>query len=207
MVCWWNHCWLVYKARCSYQIFLGRKNWTLQTPLGHVPCSNGKIWHPSTSRWNRYDNFFFFSRMTYCQVLMIVIPVHPAITLTQCTTKTRFRTVTTTTTIAILDVHMLCGASEGRLYHFLPQLLRGGLVEYDQPGKNPLKHSATVGNRTQATQKTSSEIHLFSHWAIMTATIEDDFRKQHWKLPAGALIQVWFACNKLCQTIFDELTN
>jgi len=35
-------------------------------------------------------------------------------------------------------------------------------------GKNPLKYTAPSGNWTRATERTDSEIHSFSHWAIMT---------------------------------------
>jgi len=39
---------------------------------------------------------------------------------------------------------------------------------YDQPGKNPLKYFATAGNWAPPTGSTDSEIHSFSHWAVVT---------------------------------------
>ena len=46
---------------------------------------------------------------------------------------------------------------------FSATLAQVGLAECDQPGKNPLKYSAMAGNWTNATGKTDSEIHSFSH--------------------------------------------
>ena len=53
----------------------------------------------------------------------------------------------------------------GEIEPFSATLAQDGLAEYDQWGKNPLKHSAVAGNRTRATGRTDSEL---SHWAIMT---------------------------------------
>jgi len=51
-------------------------------------------------------------------------------------------------------------------------LAQDGLVECDQPGKNPLKYSATAGNWTRDTGRTDSEIHSFFRWAIVTWVME-----------------------------------
>ena len=61
-------------------------------------------------------------------------------------------------------------ATEGRSSHFF-QTGSGGsdwLAEYVQPRENPLKYSTATRNWTRATKMTNSEIHLSSHWAIMT---------------------------------------
>jgi len=82
----------------------------------------------------------------------------------------------------LLDVHMLYGAIEGRLSHFLP--CTDGLVECAQPGRSPLKDSATAGNWTQATRRKDSEL---SHWAIMTrATGRTDSEISHWAIMTRA---------------------
>ena len=53
-------------------------------------------------------------------------------------------------------------------------LAQDGLPECDQPEKNSLeilRHDH--GNWTRATERTDSEIHSFSHWAIMTGHGKD----------------------------------
>ena len=47
-------------------------------------------------------------------------------------------------------------------------MAQDGLVESDQPGKNTLKYSVMVENRTWVIGRTDSEIHSFSYCAIMT---------------------------------------
>ena len=47
------------------------------------------------------------------------------------------------TSVFLLAVHRLCG---GEIGPFSATLAQDGLVECDQPGKNPLKYSATAGN-------------------------------------------------------------
>jgi len=56
----------------------------------------------------------------------------------------------------------------GEIEPFSATLAQDGLAECDQSGKNPLKYSAVAGNWTQSIKKTDSEIHSFSHWAIVT---------------------------------------
>ena len=56
----------------------------------------------------------------------------------------------------------------GEIEPLYATLAQNRLAECDQPGKNPLKYSAMAGNWTRATGRTDSEIHSFSHWAIMT---------------------------------------
>ena len=76
---------------------------------------------------------------------------------------------------------------------FSPTLAHGMLVERDQPGKHALKHSTLAQNWTQseihsfshwaiitqALERTDSEIHSFSHWAIMTLALERTDREIH----------------------------
>ena len=45
-------------------------------------------------------------------------------------------------------------------------LVQDGLMECDQPGGNSLKHYAMDRNWTRVTERTDSEIHSFSPWAI-----------------------------------------
>ena len=73
----------------------------------------------------------------------------------------------------LLNLHRLCCAIEGRrLRHFQAQ---DGLAECDQSRKNPLKESRVAGNWTRATGRIDSEIHSFSHWAIVYwATVKRD---------------------------------
>jgi len=54
----------------------------------------------------------------------------------------------------LLNIHRLCGAIEGRLSHFSATLAQDGLAECDQPGKIPLKYSATAWNRTRMSGRT-----------------------------------------------------
>jgi len=53
------------------------------------------------------------------------------------------------------------------------------LTECGQPQKNPLKYSTMTRNWTRATGKTDSDVHSFSHWAIMTDGLESTCIK-HW---------------------------
>ena len=53
----------------------------------------------------------------------------------------------------------------GGIGPFSAALAQDRLAECDQPGKNPLKYSATAGNWTGDTGRTDSEL---CHWAIMT---------------------------------------
>ena len=95
----------------------------------------------------------------------------------------------------LLAVHRLCGVIEGRLGHFLPRWLKTGWqrvwsadhslcqsLEILHHGRelNPnmertdseihsFSHWAIM---TRATERTDSEIHSFSHWAIMTRATE-----------------------------------
>jgi len=56
----------------------------------------------------------------------------------------------------------------GEIEPFSAMLAQYGLAECDQPGKFRSEYSATAGNRPRATERTDSEIHSFSHWAIIT---------------------------------------
>ena len=57
----------------------------------------------------------------------------------------------------------------GEIEPFSAKQAQDGLAECDQPEKNLLKYSAVAGNWTRATGgRTDSEIHLFTHWAIVT---------------------------------------
>jgi len=63
-----------------------------------------------------------------------------------------------------------------------------------QSVKYPLKYSAMAGNWTWATGRTDSEIHLFSHWAIVVWQVD----YAHYQYTLGQCEQF---CNKTEQVI------
>ena len=70
----------------------------------------------------------------------------------------------------------LCGAIERRLSHFLPRWLRTGWQSVISHGKLTWNTPSWSGNwtkaREQTVERTDSEIHSFSLWAIMTLAME-----------------------------------
>jgi len=71
--------------------------------------------------------------------------------------------------------------------YFSATLAQDRLTECDQSGKNPLKYNTMAKNWTRATGRTDSEIHSFSHWAIMTrATGRTDSELSHWAIMTRA---------------------
>ena len=79
----------------------------------------------------------------------------------------------------------------GEIEPFSATLAEDGLVECDQPRKHPLKYSAIAGNWTRATGRTHSEIHSFSHWAIITQAMErtdsEIHSLSHWAIMTRAM--------------------
>ena len=63
----------------------------------------------------------------------------------------------------------------GEIEHLFAPLAQDGLAECNQWGKNRLKYSTTA----ESTERTASEIHLFSHRAIRTQAMERTTRETH----------------------------
>ena len=70
---------------------------------------------------------------------------------------------------SMVVVHSRSG--EGKCSQFSATLAQDELAECDQHCENRLEYSSMAGNGTRATVRTDSEIHSFSHRAIMTAAI------------------------------------